>query len=252
MSTPEIEEFDLGSYKLELLPVDDIVLAPYQRNTDPHRVAKIAIAFDWLMFDPIKVSYRDGRFHAVDGGHRLAVLKLLGVKYVPAVVIKDLIYRQEARIFVGTNNRKTVKPIKSTDEFGALYEAGNPEVMGISECLGVYGLKAPKDITCTDTLRSVYDMYGHRRFSQMVGVVRYVHKRPIPSWVIKAVAMVLDEFSGRVDLSRLAEVIADNWLIIDQTKRMETATYNRGILGGAEVILRFYNKNLRRDNRLHF
>jgi len=246
-----VGEFDLAAYHVQLIPIDQIELDKYQRTTDPKRVSLIAQEFDWDAFDPIKVSMRNGRYYAVDGGHRVQVLRLLGVKFVPAVVVEGLVYSQEARLFARKGNRKNVKPITASDELRALYEAGHPEIRGLIDTLGEYGFDVYADFKAYDTLRRVYSRYGKHRLGNVAAVLRIANVPSIPGWLVESLAEIVDRFAGRIDFVRLGTKIRDNWSDIDAEKRRKAPTITHGVHRGSEIILGYYNWNLR-ASRLEF
>ena len=73
-----------------------------QRKIDPERVRKIASQFSPLVANPIKVSYRDGRYYIFDGMHTRAAIRLLnGSDNFPILcrVYNGLTEEDEARLF---------------------------------------------------------------------------------------------------------------------------------------------------------
>ena len=65
-----------GNYEFKQLNTKQIEFdKDYQRETDSREVAKILKEFDPRVVNVIKVSYRDGRYFCVDGGHTISALK---------------------------------------------------------------------------------------------------------------------------------------------------------------------------------
>ena len=83
-----------------IIAVEDLHIdSSYQRNIQKH-VSILAREWDNTKCDPLKVNYReDGNFYVWDGQHRLAALKMMGVDYVPCVVVVGLSRAQEAALF---------------------------------------------------------------------------------------------------------------------------------------------------------
>ncbi len=72
---------------------------PYQRPVDEQEVDRLIREWDGRLLDPLVVSFRDGKFHVVDGQHRVAAMrKIYGGKEVmaPCTIYNGLTYEQEA------------------------------------------------------------------------------------------------------------------------------------------------------------
>ena len=50
---------------------------PYQRPVDDREVDRLVREWDERLFDPLAVSYRDGRYNVIDGQHRISALRKL-------------------------------------------------------------------------------------------------------------------------------------------------------------------------------
>lgn len=83
----------------------------YQREIDSKpRVAEIARGFDWALFGVLLVSFCDGSYYIIDGGHRFrGASRRDDIKEVPCLVFEFKNKSEEARIFYLFNKqRKTV------------------------------------------------------------------------------------------------------------------------------------------------
>ena len=74
----------------------------YQRRIDDNRVKRIVENFDSRLVNPVKVSFRDGRYFVFDGAHTLAALKEVN-KFdnfmVDCMLFHGLTYEDEAYLF---------------------------------------------------------------------------------------------------------------------------------------------------------
>ena len=74
----------------KILDVSNIDTGDYQRDVNMSRVRKYSKEFDWKLFGVPVVSVRNGKFYAVDGQHRIELLKLLGIERVMCQLLCDL------------------------------------------------------------------------------------------------------------------------------------------------------------------
>ena len=105
-----------------------------QRNLETRRVGKIARHFNPYLFNPIKVSARDGYYYVFDGQHTLAALRMLKGNEdfkVECRVYYGLTREDEARLFAQQNgySEKVSMPFR----LRALNEAKDPVVMDFIE-----------------------------------------------------------------------------------------------------------------------
>jgi hypothetical protein len=113
----------------------------YQRQIDFNRVKKIAASFNENLVNPIKVSFRCGKYYVFDGQHTLAALKMLNNNsdlMVDCKVYYGLTKRQEAELFSQQNgisrNVETIAKLK------ALYVAGDVDVVNMVRLTAMSGL----------------------------------------------------------------------------------------------------------------
>ena len=88
------------SLDFEQVPVSELrVDLSYQRPVDK-RYLKIAQSFDELLFRPLQVSKRvNNKYYVIDGAHRLAAVKHLGIKAVPCEVYEGISLNDERHMF---------------------------------------------------------------------------------------------------------------------------------------------------------
>lgn len=122
-------------YDFVWLPLSRIRIdMPYQRIPNERRVREMAANFDPDLLNPLHVSDRgDGFYYCFDGGHRVAMLRLLGWQdqLVPCLRYLHLTYEDEADLFVELN-RKPQRPSTLTTFRGAV-EAKKPWALAIMQ-----------------------------------------------------------------------------------------------------------------------
>ena len=85
----------------------------YQRPTNPVQVESIVNKFDEKKLGTLTVSERDGKFHVVDGSHRLRALRKLGYTNAWCVVLTGMTFEEEAEYFRSQNeDKRIIKPIE--------------------------------------------------------------------------------------------------------------------------------------------
>jgi len=222
---------DLYSWDEELVRIGDIQTKPeYQRATSHAWIRKTAKEFDWHKFGIVEISVRDeGSFWAMDGQHRVEVLKLLGLddESIPVALYRNLAIKDEASIFWARNGGRSVHPF---DRFKAELLAEFPEATAISRVVKAAGLRLTRErvrngVACATALRRVYsgDVLKLKRpmptalketllvlKDAWMGWEPPTGKKPItfhPS-AVEGVGALVARHEGKVDLNRLIERLA--------------------------------------------
>ena len=109
----------------------ELVMSPeVQRKLNPARVAKIIRYFSPHVVNPIKVSYRNGRYYIFDGSHtRTALVHIHGTEDFPIFcrVFYGLTEEDEARLFALQSG--FCEDVAMPDRLRALLKAKDPEVL---------------------------------------------------------------------------------------------------------------------------
>jgi len=159
---------------------------PYQRPVKESVVNKLIREWDDRLLEPIAVSVRDGRFHVVDGQHRLVALKKMngGKDVVVACrIYTGLTYKQEAELCFKLDRAK--KRLTLAQSTNALVESNtNPRINEIRKLVGKNGFtwalggSTGKDyeIVATRALISAYDLLGAPAFSRMLALLNRTWK----------------------------------------------------------------------------
>lgn len=134
--------------------------------------------------DPLRASYRDGKFYIIDGQHRYYAAIAKGIEDLPCIVHTGLTKEDEARLFVRLNtSRKTLKPI---DTFRANIICGNeniPEVKRdmIVKCVcDKYHIEITEDnrkakgrrLRALTTVRSIVSSYGENGLNWVFDAIK--------------------------------------------------------------------------------
>lgn len=227
---------------------------PYQRPVNPKEVDRLIREWDDRLFDPIIVSFRDGKFNVVDGQHRIAALRKMndgnGVM-VKCKVYSGLTYEQEADLCYKLDKAK--KRLSLSQSTNALAEAGTDaevaEVKRLVEGCGfVWALGKSHgktgEIVSTRALMNAYRLLGGPSFSRMLSLVWGAWEgdpRSLTAAVLSGMALFVKTYDTELDdhafIKRLSAVDPDE---INRRGRADFST-NNAALRFARVLLEKYN-----------
>ena len=170
----------------------------YQRGLDEGRVQKILDWFAWNSFGAIVVAPAgEGRYHAIDGQHRLQAAKRHPkVSLLPAVIITGRGLVAEAETFVNVNAaRKNVSPLEL---YWASLAAEDPEAVTVKQVTGRAGVKVlrypgaggkngPGETVAIAALRSLIGTRGALRARQVLEVLANANLAPITAVQTEAI-----------------------------------------------------------------
>ena len=189
----------------------------YQRGLDEARVQRILDWFEWRSFGALVIARAaDGRYHCIDGQHRLdAAKRHPKVGNVPAVIIADAGTAPEAETFVTLNRDR--KNVTTLDLYWAQLAAGDPEAMTAQQVCQRAGIVVqrylgaaphPGETVAIGVIRNLIDRKGAMRARQVLEVVKGCS--PVGSDHIRAAELLLTdpEFCQDVDPIDLAESLA--------------------------------------------
>lgn len=210
----------------------------YQRGLDEGRVQKIVDWFAWDSFGAIVVApAENGRYHAIDGQHRLEAAKRHPkVNSLPAVIITGRGVVAEAETFVNVNGaRKNVSPLEM---HWAALAAEDPEaltVMQVTERAGVKLMRYPGsngkygsgETVAIAALRGLIDNHGAMKARQTLEVLAKANLAPITAIQIKAADLLLTdpEFSEQIEAEALTEAIRGVSLVVEDEANAFAATH---------------------------
>ncbi len=161
MAVPSLTTVATPRGKVMDLRIEDLRTDPnYQRELNQALVDKIAESWDTYALDPIKVSKRaNGELYIINGQHRTAAAKMLGLTTIRAEVFEGLDPQQEAAIRLKGNLRRGDTP---QERFRAQVQAGDPESLAIQEICEAFGTvvnrtpESKRGINAVSALEEVY------------------------------------------------------------------------------------------------
>lgn len=132
--------------ELTWLPIDRLDIdESYQRSLGTPRgkrqVRKIAEGFRWAKFQAILAAPEPGvsdRWLIIDGQHRVAAARQVGLPLVPAVVIHGIGREEQAAAFVGANRDRVA--VSAQALFHARVAAGDPEALAVKRLCDKAGI----------------------------------------------------------------------------------------------------------------
>lgn len=158
--------------------VEELKLAPYQRDLKNSKVKNYAERYNPNIFGVILVSHRNGKYWIVDGQHRVAVAKLLGIKSVYCQVLEGLSYEQEAEHFYEINHNKS--RLNANHKFHAKVESKDKSALDIVKALNKYGYAYSKEgtdqndnsIRAIGSIQKIYQRHGYDGLCEVLDILR--------------------------------------------------------------------------------
>lgn len=227
---------------------------PYQRPVNPKEVERLIAEWDERLLDPVVVSFRDGKFHVVDGQHRITAMRKMnggnGVM-VNCKVYSGLTYEQEADLCYKLDKAK--KRLSLSQSTNALAESGADaeitEVKRLVESSGfVWALNKSHgktgEIVSTRALINAYRLLSKQNFCRLLSLLMHTWEgapRSVTASVISGMALFLKtydtELNDRSFIDRFSNIDPDE---INRRGKADFST-NNAALRFARVILEKYN-----------
>lgn len=237
----------------------------YQRPVNEREVNRLVREWDDRLFDPLFVSFRDGRFNLVDGQHRvLSLRKKNGGKDVMVLcrVFSGLTYEQEAELCAKLDKAK--KRMSMAQSTNALLESGSdPKITQIERLMKTEGFIWALDksrggeyeITTTQSVISAYDLLGSNAFAHMMWILNKTWRgdpASLNAMVLSGMALFLKtyetELNDQAFIQRLS--VVDPQEIVRRSKT-DFSTSSKA-LRCAKVLRDKYNKGRRENNKLEY
>lgn len=161
---------------IRLLPVGALQVGGYQRPTNTAQVEKIAAHFDEAKLGLPIVSERGGKYHLLDGAHRVAALRKIGYTHAMCNVLAGLTYQDEADYF-RTQNKNT-RPLTKYNLFKAGLEAGEEMCVRIDAILRANGFavgmsaRGFNNIPAIFALTTICTVYGFQTLDETLKLIR--------------------------------------------------------------------------------
>lgn len=240
-------------------------IQPYQRPIEKSVVEHLVKEWDARLFDPITVSFRDGKFHVVDGQHRIIALRQMNDgKHVMVAckVYSGMTYQQEADFCFKIDKAK--KRLKLSQSTNAIAESGaDAEISAIKtiveSCGFIWALREKGgnvgEITATRATINTYRQLGSAAFTRMMRLLR-------DTWHGSACSLTARVLSGLALFIKTYETEMEDKVFISQLSRVDpeeiirrgkldfsTAKY---ALRFARVILEKYNAQRKEGKKLPY
>lgn len=233
------------------VPVGQLkVRTDYQRPLDEARVARMAKNFNKDLVGVLEIS-DDGSYWVVDGQHRLAVMRALGIPTAKVLIHHGLTLPEEASLFARLNTeRRAVTPMAL---FKAEVIAGTQRSVEVQEIAARYGL-AVNQWTAKNTIQAVAALWNaHRRgtLDQTLSIITEAWPDPsggvidggLDGQMITAIGLFLHQYQDQpeFDLSRLRLVLSRR--LPDELFR-DARAYSSWSIGRDAVLRDWYNYRL--------
>ena len=167
--------------KIMRIPINDIVMADYQRKPCPVTVQNIVKEYDFNRDRPVEISFRDGKYYCFDGQHRIRAHEIMKHNTVLSQVHYGLTYEDEADLFA--KQHRNERRVNTADIWQAAIKSGdkNPEVQDIIRICKEYGYivtvesfahkKYKKVFTCVMELQNIYNRHGANGLRLIVSTI---------------------------------------------------------------------------------
>ena len=253
---------------LEVIAVEKLqVDLAYQPSLAQSRVNSIASNFDPDLLQAITVNVRtNGAWYVIDGQHRVAAIKKLGLLSVKAWMFYGLSVAEEASLFykLATQRRGSLPAIA---RYQSLRAAEDVEIVAIQKVLDEHHLIIGKSggsnrIAAVNAILWIWREHGEVIFRESLNVILKAYPSDNHRWIaplLESVAMFIkrypeasiDRLTGKLQTTIATKVIAEiNHLnegingAMASSGHRDRPVYLR-IDCGAEVLVRYYNHNLR-------
>ena len=213
---------NLFGKRYALIPVSEIdVDYTYQRQQKDANVRNLAQNWNDEIYDPIKVTYRDNRFKAFDGGHRLYAQIMMGRGEVVCEICAEASLEAEAYRFVHQFDH-VVRP-KPVDTFNANVLLGDPVDCAIKKLcekhnvtLAYKSTQKPRTLTNLNRAREVVRICGEDCLAWIFEIVDECGWLEIPrglsGFTIVLLRSMWQEFRNHRDAAKKAII---NYLAVD-------------------------------------
>lgn len=244
-----------------------------QRDFMKYHGDALANKWDWDLYDPVSVSYRDGKYWIIDGDHRVyAIKKNAGGHDVTILcrVFVGMTERDEAEYFLRTGEVK--KALATSDKFAVRYKMGDADVVGMVKGAEEAGWTVPFKkgqkvgaIISLSTLMSLYLAVPYETYVRILKTQFYAwgnEKMGADGRLLKGMWAFYKSYDGEFDENYLREALikVKPELIIRDAQAYRTSLANKANDYGAifkpaycapyaRAILGYYNKG-RRSKKL--
>lgn len=255
------EDFHATS-KIENVKVEDLkVDRAYQRELSIPLVETIKNNWDEVASELILVSRREDGLYIINGQHRTAAARLLGLKKVPARVIEGLTHEQEAALRLKTNVRLTDRPL---ERFRAQVAAGDEQSIMIEKILNSFGTQVnltpsqDEGVNAISTVETLYEWDDGFTLKATLAYLKQTYGRVggkyATATLIQGVAWFISKHEDEANLERLGELQKG----IGIAALAQRARVMQSTLGGTQwlnmyrALVDLYNEQLSDKNKLEW
>ena len=237
----------------------------YQRTADVDRVKKMVENYDPKLVGVITVSLRNGKYHVIDGQHRVMLCRSLKIPKIKANVLTGLTLEEEAAYFNAFNGAhgESVK-LRRYDVFRADIIAKEPSAMMILKAatengITLGGSSGEGRISAFSTLYSILGKYGADHLHRTLRLLVNTWNREADSFnakILQATADFIHYYSGvenysdAIFIRQLSRV--DPKKAIREMKSDSSTSISR--VQGLNILFKYYNHGLRKKiaENIHF
>lgn len=247
--------------ELQLIPATDLKVDPRaQRAMDDRHMESLKSSFDVRKVGAVIVSERtDGSRYILDGQHRIYGAQGCGFDGgIPAIVHRGLTLAEEAELFLALNSNKTV-PLM--EKFKTRVTAGDKQAAAVNHIVEDEGFSignsknSDYSISAVAQLETIYRTNGYRALKYTLQVIREAWQplsvQARSARILAAVSTVVSV--PGVELERLTSVLAKttaNVVMADADFMVDMHSHLTKKKADSEVVLKNYNKGLRREDRI--
>ena len=240
------KNYEYKDINTKLLCVDPL----YQRKVDMRRVAQMNKDFRPEIVDPIKVSFREGKYWIFDGQHTAELLKLRNRGNdlpVECKVFYGLTWLDECELFL--LQRGISRAVGMEDKYKARFNRGDKDVVAmvnIAQDLGIRvdftKTKGNNRICALTTLDRIFTGLGDDDYREMLSIIRDAWDGDATSFsaeILKGMYIFFKTYKGQFNKKRLISQLhsVSPTVIIREGK----ASTSPGFSKYARQILNVYN-----------
>ena len=203
--------------RIELIALNKIVPAGYQRGTKAAQVANIIKKFNEAKLDALLVSEQhNGTYHVIDGAHRTEALREMGYTHTMARVLTGMTYEQEADLFASQN--EDVRILTGLDCYKAGVIAKKDIYLSIERILSENGFQVGKgkdfrSIAAIQTLLTILNEYGDKVLDESLCLIANTWNG-LAKATTREFLIGVAEFVRRYGMADFAERMKDKYAVI--------------------------------------
>jgi hypothetical protein len=245
----------------ELIALNKIVPAGYQRGTKAAQVKKIIAKFNEAKLDALVVSLQsDGTYHIIDGAHRAEALRQMGHSHASARILTGLTYEQEAELFASQD--EDTRRLSTLDLYKSGIIAQRDDCLHIEKILRDNGFQIGKgrdgkSISAVLTLQSILEEYGDKVLDETLCLIANTWSG-LPKVTTRDYLMGIAEFVKRYGMRDFSERLKERYAVVcyeyaEVVRRRALlvntpATIRRNF---CRVLVEQYNKGLRSNQKAY-